>query len=130
MDANKAPITANVTIAAAGIIEAAAVPVSKCLIANTYANVGDLERVSITIVFLVRSSTWNIGILVTHHAAKAPMIDKRMDGINIADTTAPPPVIEENVVDFATVTNVVEEPPATSTKVERTPKGGRNADTF
>mmetsp|Transcript_34370 Transcript_34370/g.38649 ORF Transcript_34370/g.38649 Transcript_34370/m.38649 type:complete len:103 (+) Transcript_34370:90-398(+) len=40
MDAIKAPITANVTIAAAGIIEAAVavpavVPVVKCFIANT-----------------------------------------------------------------------------------------------
>mmetsp|Transcript_34352 Transcript_34352/g.38628 ORF Transcript_34352/g.38628 Transcript_34352/m.38628 type:complete len:96 (+) Transcript_34352:136-423(+) len=64
-----------------------------------------------------------MGRLVRHHAATAPRRDNRMDGINIADST--PAVI---VVDFATVTNVVEEPPATSTRVERTPNGGRNAD--
>mmetsp|Transcript_34351 Transcript_34351/g.38626 ORF Transcript_34351/g.38626 Transcript_34351/m.38626 type:complete len:96 (+) Transcript_34351:136-423(+) len=66
-----------------------------------------------------------MGRLVRHHAATAPRRDNRMDGINIADST--PAVI---VVDFATVTNVVDEPPATSTKVESTPNGGRNTAIF
>ncbi|MGK3761894.1 MAG: hypothetical protein ACI8RD_014212, partial [Bacillariaceae sp.] len=61
IDATKAPITANVTIAAAGI-EAA--DKSKCFIANTYASVGDFESVSTTRVFLVCSSI--LSALVTH----------------------------------------------------------------
>ena len=114
MDATKAPITANVTIAAAGI-EAA--DKSKCFIANTYASVGDFESVSTTRVFLVCSSI--LSALVTHHAIIAPRTDKRHEGTN-----------KDNPKEVDVVTKVFDEPPATSTKVEKIPRAGRKGDIF
>ena len=137
MDATRAPITASVTMAAPGII-ATETSEPKCFRAKMYANVGDLESVSMTRVRLVRSPSANAFLLAIHNAIAPPSADRRHDGsridtnanVNANDVFPADAVVTAAVVVVDNDTIEFEEPPATRTSVESTPMVGRNRETF
>lgn len=106
-EATNAPITANETIAAAGMT---ALCESKCFLANTYAKVGDLLNVSITNARLDFSLI--LLLLVKANATPPPTIGRRHDAIM------------DEICVTANDAAVLLAPPATKINVAITPSGG------